>query len=166
MSRPPGVLVLLLALAGCGGSGAAAAPASPPAAALPSASAGGVRLQVQGFHVFAVEPGDPAAQATATALGVPVSAVGQMHLVLTLTNTGAGPVSVAGDRLTLRLGGHDLPPVTAGALPSAPLPPGSPQETAVGFDVAATSSGGAPALRWTHGGTVVEVPVGDAPELG
>ena len=69
------------------------------------------------------------------------------------------------DDLTLELAGHRLPPVTAGVFPAEPLPPGAQHDTAVGFDVAATSSGAAPALRWTHDGTVTVVPVGGAPEL-
>ncbi len=156
----------LLVLTGCGGGGAAAGPATPSSPAPVTGTAGGVRLVVDGFHVFAAEAGDPAAQTTATALGVPVAAVGQMHLVLTLTNTGTAARSVASDQVTLRLGGHELPAVTADVFPATPLQPGEQHETAVGFDVAAASGGEGPALRWTHGGTVTVIPVGAAPELG
>jgi hypothetical protein len=157
----------LALLAGCGGGGAAAAPTTPtaPAPAAVSRTSGGVRLVVQGFHVFPLQEVDAAARSTATALGVPVAAVGQMHLVLTIANTTGSPRSVAADTLTLDLGGHALPPVTTGVFPTEPLQPGSQHDTAVGFDVAATSGGAAPALRWTHDGTVTVVPVGGAPEL-
>jgi hypothetical protein len=155
----------LALLAGCGGGGASAAPATtaPPAAV--AATSGGIRLVVQGFHVLPLEQVDAAAQSTATALGVPVAAVGQMHLVLTLANPTGRALSVAADTLTLDLGGKELPAVTTGVFPSEPLQPGQQHDTAVGFDVAATSGSSGPALRWTHGGTVTVVPVGGAPEL-
>ncbi len=160
-----GALAGLLVLAGCGGGGAAAAPPGPSSPAPVAGTAAGVRLAVDGFHVFPAEPGDPAAQAAATALGVPVAAVGQMHLVLTLTNTSSTARSVAADQVTLRLGGHELPAVTADVFPAEPLQPGEHRETAVGFDVAATAGADGPALRWTHDGTVTVIPVGTAPEL-
>jgi hypothetical protein len=160
-----GVLAGLALLAGCGGGGASAAPGTPAAPAAVSATSGGVRLVVQGFHVFPLQEVDAAAQSTATALGVPVGAVGQMHLVLTLANTAGSPRSVAADTLTLDLGGHALQPVTTGVFPAEPLQPGAQHDTAVGFDVAATSDSSGPALRWTHDGTVTVVPVGGAPEL-
>jgi hypothetical protein len=160
-----GALAGLGLLAACGGGGAAAAPVTPAPPAAVSGTADGVRLVVQGFHVFPLEGVDAAAQATATALGVPVSAVGQMHLVLSVVNTTGSARSVAGDALTLDLGGHQLAAVTTGVFPAEPLQPGQQHDTAVGFDVAATSGGGGPALRWTHDGTVTVVPVGGAPEL-
>lgn len=164
---------LVLALTGC--SAAAAPPtapaegaAAPAAAAAPAGSAStvvdGVELQVTGFHLLPPVPGDPEVQRAADELGVPVQALAQMHLLLTVRNTTGSATSVAGDVLLLGHGPRTARAVGSPVFPAASLPAGGQQETAAGFWVAFRSGSGPMVLRWTHGARTAVVPIGGVRE--
>jgi len=168
--------VAVVLLGGCGSAGTprpAATAASVdqsrsvgPSAAVPAATAGGVRLAVTGFHVYPLPAADAGATRAAAAFGVPVSQVAQMHLILTVANTGGVDRSVASDQLRLSLGAVTVEPATTDTFPPTALHPGEQTETAVGFDVAVRGGAGAVTLQWTHDGRSTVIPIGGAQQAG
>lgn len=168
MIRRSALAGLLLLLPGCGAGAATqplAAPTPEPAPGAASAAAGDVQLQVTGFHLYPLAPDAPGAAAAAAALDAGGAPLAQLHLLLTVRNSGTGERSVAADDVQLALGERELAPSTAAVFPPAPLRPGEAVDTAVGFDVALRATAGL-ALRWTHDGTVRVVPLEGTPQAG
>ncbi len=143
---------------------AAPDPAAP--APVPAGTAGELRLEVTGFHLFPVPAGDQAAQRAAADFVVPVSEVTQMHLLLIVRNQGATEHGVASDVLRLGLGARTVDAATADVFPAEPLRPGEQVETAAGFDVATRAGPGPVTLQWTHEGATTVVPIGSARQAG
>lgn len=167
-------LVLVLGLAGCSSGSAAplAAPAEGAVAPAPAAAAAGsastvvdgLELQVTGFHLLPPVPGDPVVERAADELGVPVEALAQMHLLLTVRNTTGSARSLAGDVLRLGHGPRTAQAAGGPVFPGEPLPAGAQQETAAGFWVAFRAGSGPMVLRWTHGARTAVVPIGGVRE--
>lgn len=161
-------------VAGCsaGSAGSAAQPArtvatsDPGQPAGPSATIGDVRLEVTGFHVFPLPAGDTGAASAAAAFGLPVAEVAQMHLLLTVRNTGTADHRLTADAVRLALGAVTVDPATTDTFPPGALHPGEQTETAVGFDLAIKGGSGAATLLWTHDGTSTVIPIGGARQAG
>ena len=165
--RVVGLVLALVGLSACGAAAAgpaalpapAAAPAAVPEGAV-STTVDGVELQVTAFHLLPPAPGDAEVERAAAALRVPVSGLAQMHVLLTVRNTGEAPRSLADDVLVLGHGPRTVPAAAGPVFAAAPLPAGGQQETAAGFWVALRAGQGQVVLRWTHGSRTTVLPIG------